>query len=292
MDKNLRTGHLAEDLGVLLLRQCAAVAVVRQQDDVGIDAVATILSRHSGRRLIAENAFYVQFKSCSVRTISYIDEKASWLRALQLPFFIGSVNTKKGNLALYTTHNIWRTLIETECSEIHLHLDPLESSQLSTPGIHRICLGKPVITWSLADAGNPDFVERLNNVLRSWVEMESSNIDLRRFQFVYSMNWETGEPPTHGGDIKMSNVDTTKGLVKDLKEIRSIAEKLIFSCCSTGSMEDLVSIAALIGLFRRHNVTIDEKNTFELLLRSRLKELGHDPDSNWEGTFRVSLEQD
>jgi len=70
LGRNLRGGHRAEGLGVDLLRAFCAVAPVPQTEDVGFDAVATVL-RVDGRFLMAEQSFCVQFKARSVRTIPY-----------------------------------------------------------------------------------------------------------------------------------------------------------------------------------------------------------------------------
>jgi len=67
---NFRRGHLAEDLGVFFLRSFCAVADLRQEDDFGLDAIATLLSRRCGI-LYAEESFAVQIKAVSVGEIEY-----------------------------------------------------------------------------------------------------------------------------------------------------------------------------------------------------------------------------
>jgi len=61
LGRNLREGHRAEALGVELLRALCAVAPVPQSEDIGFDAVATVL-RLDGRFLTAEHSFCVQTK--------------------------------------------------------------------------------------------------------------------------------------------------------------------------------------------------------------------------------------
>jgi hypothetical protein len=90
LDRNLRAGHRAEDRGVNLLQEFCAVARVPQPEDVGFDAVATVL-RVDGRFWVAEHSFCVQFKARSVRDLAYDHAAYKWLRALPLPLFIGSV---------------------------------------------------------------------------------------------------------------------------------------------------------------------------------------------------------
>ena len=62
---SFRSGNLAEHLGLLLLKGIAAVADVPRTEDVGLDAVATLLRRASDGNCYAEDGFVVQLKSYS-----------------------------------------------------------------------------------------------------------------------------------------------------------------------------------------------------------------------------------
>jgi len=62
---SFRSGNLAEDLGLLLLKGIAAVADVPRTEDVGLDAIATLLRRASDGNCYAEDGFVVQLKSYS-----------------------------------------------------------------------------------------------------------------------------------------------------------------------------------------------------------------------------------
>ena len=73
-------GDLAEELGVFLLRSLAFVAPVPRMEDHGLDAIATLF-RRDGAMLVAEDSFYVQMKAASKRTIKYVGQQATWLRA-------------------------------------------------------------------------------------------------------------------------------------------------------------------------------------------------------------------
>lgn len=126
--RNLRSGHRAEGLGVELLRQLCAVAPVPQTEDVGFDAVATVL-RIDGGLLRAGNSFCVQFKARSVREIPYDRAAYDSLRALDLPLFIGSVDAATQELALFTTHN-------ATCRVDAEHYDSV-TMRLDTPSVHK-----------------------------------------------------------------------------------------------------------------------------------------------------------
>src|SRR5437868_5190980 len=104
-DRNLRRGDMAEELGILFLKQLCAVANVPRPEDFGFDAVATILGT-DGRYFTAEESFCVQIKTSSIRHIQYDRASYDWLLRLSLPLFIGSIDLRKGELALYTTHRV------------------------------------------------------------------------------------------------------------------------------------------------------------------------------------------
>jgi hypothetical protein len=63
LDRNLRSGNLKEELGVLLLKGLAAVAEVQRTEDFGIDAIVTLLRPVNRRELYAEKTFFVQIKT-------------------------------------------------------------------------------------------------------------------------------------------------------------------------------------------------------------------------------------
>src|SRR5256885_10736823 len=89
---SFRSGNLAEDLGLLLLKGIAAVADVTRPEDVGLDAIATLLRRDSDGNCYAEDSFLVQLKADSVRTLRYRDHQLDWLVSQMQPLFIGLVS--------------------------------------------------------------------------------------------------------------------------------------------------------------------------------------------------------
>ena len=63
---SFRSGNLAEDLGLLLLKGIVAVAEVTHTEDIGLDAIATLLRLDNDGNLYAEDSFVVQLKADSV----------------------------------------------------------------------------------------------------------------------------------------------------------------------------------------------------------------------------------
>src|SRR3954470_20227230 len=100
---NLRSGNMAEALGILLLKGIAAVADVPRTEDVGLDAVASLLRRDEDGNCYAEDNFVVQLKSDSATSIEYRDHELEWLLAQSLPMFIGLVSLRDSRLSLYPT---------------------------------------------------------------------------------------------------------------------------------------------------------------------------------------------
>ncbi len=281
-DDHLRRGNLAEELGVYLLKRCAAVAHVPQTDDVGIDAVATLFRRHCSRKLLAEQAFYVQFKAASVRTIDYRDEvEVRWLKELQLPFFVGSVSVEDASMSLYTGHNLSRVFLEHAKEEdydaISLRLDSEGAARArkhgSTNDPRVVSLGPPVFVWDCREVADPGFVDKANAVLGPWIACESRNIKLREIRYFENMKWETNEPAMPTGAMMMGSSDPSKGLVHDLEAMKPYVDKLIMHIHSAGSTEDIAAVALLVALMRRYGVEPEANSVFEVLAKLRLEEL-------------------
>src|SRR5690242_8531402 len=93
-----RSGNLAEDLDLLLLKGIAAVAEVPRPEDVGLDAVATLLRRDEDGNSYAEDSFLVQLKSESATTLEYKDHELAWLLAQTQPMFIGRISLAKSEI--------------------------------------------------------------------------------------------------------------------------------------------------------------------------------------------------
>ena len=109
--KNFRSGDLAEQLGLYLLQSMALVAPVPRTEDVGIDVVCTLISEYDQYSYLAEDSFYVQIKSDSIREIEYSDVEVQWLTNLKLPLFVAVVeddffNNPVGNIIICKSQKI------------------------------------------------------------------------------------------------------------------------------------------------------------------------------------------
>lgn len=193
-----RSGDLNAELGILLLKSFAAVAPVPRTEDTGIDAVATLLREGARNLLIAENSFFVQLKSHSVRTVELKEHEGVWVKNLRLPFFIGSDSKEQGAIELYSTHRLTEYLIYDPPPLIRLHLDE-GCEQGMTAEVWDAYIGPPIFTWTTAVFGDDDFPRRAYEVIKPHVEWEQLNIESRKVRYSRKITWETGKPPVLGG---------------------------------------------------------------------------------------------
>lgn len=203
LGRNLRSGHRAEGLGIELLRHLCAVAQAPQTEDVGFDAVATIL-RNDGALLVAENSFCVQFKARSVREIPYDRAAYDWLRALELPLFIGSVDAATQELALFTTHNAACRVDADHYDSVTLRLD--SPSRVQDRVLHE-WLGDPILSWTHQDMQADDFRRKAYTVLAAWVRGEQVHHPLRSITTTQLVKWKTNEPPVGAGTMLTGHAD-------------------------------------------------------------------------------------
>lgn len=206
--RGFRIGNLAEELGVLLLKAIAAVATVSRPEDVGIDAIATLLRKDSDNQLYAENSFYVQFKS-SLKDllISYSGHEVRWLENHKLPFLIGFVNRDNGVLDLYATHRMSLALLEASYQTIEVVLDPNfadaergidPKTERVTNDTRRVNIGPPLLSWSLKDATNQVFIGLAYDSLKTYLDAEQRNVDNRAVRYNESITWKTNGVPLAG----------------------------------------------------------------------------------------------
>jgi hypothetical protein len=207
-DGNLRSGHLAEDLGVLLLRRIAAVAQVRHQDDVGIDAICTMLVADAGnkRRLMAKETCCVQLKSASERKVTYRVDQLRWLGALELPFFFGSIDQETGTISIYTLNgavqqaHLGPFVSPAEPMTFHLENHPGPPGPSNPFG--NTYLGPPALQWSIRSTDAE--LDEVVAVFRAWCAALQVNIRLQSMDACEFLRWQTNKPPISGGAMHSS----------------------------------------------------------------------------------------
>lgn len=211
--KNLRSGDLAEQLGVLLLQNVALVAPIPRTEDVGIDVVATLIRNFDGNKYIAEDSFFVQIKSSSVTEITFKEEQVKWLAELQLPFFIASVDRKTSTISLYSTHYLSDALVmNPNRKEITLELTKTSDYEcFDTSTSIKIPIGPCITSWSLENFGtDSNFISEFYQLLKSHISITKKSIETRRVGVVELISWETGKEPVMVGTKIKPGKDSKK----------------------------------------------------------------------------------
>jgi hypothetical protein len=266
-DRNLRSGDLAEALGIFLLKAIALVAPVPREEDGGNDAVATLIRPEGSRRLIPELSFFVQLKAASVASVPYSGEaEVAWITALEIPLFIGRVDLKQAKIELFTTLRLHQILLEMKYGAIELLLDPAEEPA-GVPELRRANLGPPVHSWSVAEVSDPELQERSHAVLRPHIEVLQRNRSLRGIQSQVMLQWETGKPPLVGGEMTLVGADTD--IAGTLNEIAPHARRLMMEVLLRQKYGDFRTLAEFFDLMRRGGVDPDPSGAMPIAVGSQ-----------------------
>lgn len=203
-DANLRGGDIHESFGILMLQSIAAVAPVPRPEDVGIDAICTLLERAAApsRSLLARESFAVQLKTSSVQYLELEPQEVEWLLRLELPLFIGIVSMATSEFRLHTLNNLAAHLHLTQATKypkgiaIEVVLGSYSGSKRS---VH---VGAPVACWTLSEA--KDRRDAIVAVMRKWCELEQLNLRLRPLDSGEFYRWEPNRTPERLGGFHSS----------------------------------------------------------------------------------------
>jgi hypothetical protein len=193
---NLRSGDLAEQLGLLLMQNLALVVPVPRTEDVGVDAVVTLLQEHDSRRLIASDSFFVQLKARSVESIEFVGHEVQWLYGLELPFFIGSIDKTTSSIRLYCCHRLSDALVtnfERQKIVIHLAAEVQPADFVDASAVD-VCVGPPILEWTLAQANDKRIQVLFYETCRAHVHAYRDALVTRRVGYVPFLSWGTNSP--------------------------------------------------------------------------------------------------
>ncbi|HWW40839.1 hypothetical protein [Pedobacter sp.] len=195
---NLRSGDLAEQLGILLLQSVALVAPIPRTEDVGIDVVSTLIKKYDGYKYIAEDSFFVSIKSASITEILFEGDQIQWLKDLHLPLFIATVDRRTSTMKLYTTQSLSVAFASnSELRKVNLQLMEKYDGELGKVDEELdLPIGPPVLKWTLNDIEtNPNFVQQFYDLMKTHVTIAKKSIETRRVGYVDLMVWKTGKVP-------------------------------------------------------------------------------------------------
>jgi hypothetical protein len=162
-------------------------------------------------------------------------------------------------------------LIEHDYQEIRLLFTP-EDESAGPPAARRAYLGEPVHAWSLADAAQPEFLANAHAILRPHIERLRLNRQLREFDFLRLLKWETGRPPEEHsimmtGRLEWSGQEALNRMVPSIQRLLAVLP-------ITKSYRDFPALMAMVEMMRRYEVEPDDDNT--LMRSAALKAQGPD----------------
>lgn len=203
--KNFRSGDLAEQLGLYLLQSVALVAPVPRTEDIGIDVVCTLISEYGQYSYLAEDSFYVQIKSGSVREIEYSDVGVQWLTNLKLPLFVAVVDKAETKVSIYTCKRLYDAIaLKKDRKEIKLI--PTENKNenifdLVDEEQTDIFLGPPIVEWKLSNLMNEETKIKtlFFNVMKEHIRIIHEAMELYTIGCGTSYVWKTNEMPERIG---------------------------------------------------------------------------------------------
>lgn len=213
--KNFRSGDLAEQLGLYLLQSVALVAPVPRTEDIGIDVVCTLISEYDQYSYLAEDSFYVQIKSGSVREIEYSDIGVQWLTNLKLPLFVAVVDKAETKVSIYTCKRLYDAIaLKKDRKEIKLILaenkkenifDLVDEEQTD------IFLGPPIVEWKLSNLMNEETKIKtlFFNVMKEHIRIIHEAMELYTIGCGTSYVWKTNEMPERIGAKACGNLNMT-----------------------------------------------------------------------------------
>jgi len=272
---SFRSGNLAEDLGLLLLKGIAAVAEVTRTEDIGLDAIATLLRLDNDGNLYAEDSFVGQLKADSVTSIQYQDHELEWLIGQTQPMFIGLVSLDKSQISLYSTLFVNHAVLSLHAKKVAIrfgssNLAPFFRGQKWLPwqseagdGV-TVWLGAPVLQWTLRDLRDRDWAIRTYENLKRFITVARRELELLSFGQYSVLDWSTNDAESNTSEYGMM-----KGHPDDLA---SLADRCVpclhaivlqaLSMPAKAGNPVMLSLLALAVALRDSGMEIDPDNVF------------------------------
>jgi hypothetical protein len=251
---NLRRGDRAEQHGIDLLRDVAAVAYVPRTEDTGQDAVATLL-RKEGRSLFAEDSFFVQLKAKSVTSVTLKDEEIDWAFNLRLPHMMGTVDLAEDRISLYAFDHCAIHAVPYRRFKLHPKLvlcfrgEPAGLKERADGGLD-VWLGPPVVSWT----GDDSRKERLGPVreaLSAWVRFAQGGVTSRHLGCFIRATWSPNVPFTEQGPVIFAEAHQTSFAAENATRLVPALRPLSAQVAATGSTTEKLAIEAIRAFMRR-----------------------------------------
>jgi hypothetical protein len=268
LHSQFRSGNIAEHLGLLLLKGIAAVADVPRQEDVGLDAVASLLRKGDDGNLYAEDSFFVQLKSESKRTLKYRGHALSWLLDQELPMFIGRVSVKDAAISLYPTLHVNQAVLALHAKETSIRFGtfkyqyPWQSEGTDSAIVY---LGEPVLKWSVNDLGDMAWSRNAYEVMKQFLLFARREYELLSLGQCSRLEWRTNDKESIRSSFSMlkGNPAELQSLVKKSEAVlRALFFRAVWMREPSGDSLMIPIILLAKGL-KENGVDIDPERLFE-----------------------------
>lgn len=282
---SFRSGDLAEYLGLLLLKGIAAVADVPRQEDVGLDAVASLLRRDKDGNCYAEDTFVVQLKSESENVIEYEDHELTWFLGQSQPMFIGRVSLQDSRIALYPTVFVNQAVLSLHAKKVAIQFGPSNISGFSPDGKSpwvggpdrsaSVWLGNPLLEWTLADIIDKEWLHSTYLMLKRFLSLARREYELLSLGQCSHLEWSTNDAESFRSSWWMGkgHADNLSSVVEQCRPGLQALLLLASGMPEHRANPLLVSLISLVSALRELGANIDADNLFEkvssaLLLRA------------------------
>ncbi len=289
LSRNFRSGNLAEDLGLFLLKGIAAVAEVARPEDIGLDAVANLLRPDEDGNCYAEDSFVVQLKSVSEESIGYRDHSLTWFMEQSQPMFIGLVSLTDSRISLYPTLFAKQAVLSLHATTVTLrfekspHAYPCHAwtGDANIPHTATAWLGQPLLQWSASDLANRNWQPGAYAVMKRFLAVARRELELLSLGHISEITWSTNDPDSIRSEwmLMRGQADGLAGLAeKCAPGLQSLMLHTNNLPPDSGSqiVSSLINLAA--GL-RTIGIEIDPNRFFEKMFRVRNRASGEQDDN-------------
>jgi hypothetical protein len=275
---SFRFGNLAEHLGLLLLKGIAAVAEVSRPEDVGLDAVASLLRRDQDGNCYAEDSFSVQLKSESEASIEYRDHELNWLLRQMLPMFIGRVSLQHARISLCPTLYINQAALAMHAEQVIVRfgtsgIPPFLAGADWSPwagGAEKtvtVWLGEPLLEWSIGDLGQQAWQLSAYGTLKRFLGVVRREYELLSFGQCSAVAWSTNNKESIRSTFAFAkgHPDNFQNIVQNcIPGLRGLMEHSL-TMPEERRNSVMVPLLNLVAALRDQGVDIDPENIFAKL---------------------------
>lgn len=275
LQRDFRFGNLAEHLGVLLLKGIAAVAEVSRQEDVGLDAIATLLRPDDDDNYYAEDTFVVQLKAESVASLRFDGHGLKWLVGQSQPVFIGLVSLSESTISLYPTIHVNHAVLALHAEWVRVkfgtsNLPAFLKGQkwMAWKGEEKngatVWLGEPLLKWSLDEIVDKDWVNRTYATLKRFLILARREIGLLELGQCSILDWSTNDSDSIAAQtgIMKGGPDEIDSIARQSAPFLRALMVRAMSCNDNSSNALMASLVGMAASLREMGTEIDPDDLF------------------------------